>query len=42
MLRATVIDGLTTTEAAVLLDIPVGTVKTRLMRARRELREVIA
>lgn len=42
VLRATVIDGLTTTEAAVLLDIPVGTVKTRLMRARRELREVIA
>jgi RNA polymerase sigma-70 factor (ECF subfamily) len=42
VLRATVLDGLTTSEAAVLLDIPVGTVKTRLMRARRELREVIA
>ncbi|WP_199835048.1 RNA polymerase sigma factor, partial [Streptomyces scabiei] len=39
VLQATVIDGLTTREAAVLLGIPPGTVKTRAMRARRQLRE---
>lgn len=39
VLRATVLDGLTAREAAVLLGIPSGTVKTRLMRARRQLRE---
>ena len=39
VLRATVLDGLTTREAAELLGIPQGTVKTRLMRARRQLRE---
>ena len=33
----TAIDGLTTLEAARLLGIPQGTVKTRLMRARRQL-----
>ncbi|WP_053700921.1 RNA polymerase sigma factor [Streptomyces sp. NRRL F-5755] len=38
VLRATVVDGLTTREAARLLGIPEGTVKTRAMRARRELR----
>jgi RNA polymerase sigma-70 factor (ECF subfamily) len=38
VLRATVVDGLTTREAACLLGIPEGTVKTRAMRARRELR----
>ncbi|MEE1769632.1 RNA polymerase sigma factor [Streptomyces sp. JV185] len=38
VLRATVIDGLTTRETARLLGIPEGTVKTRAMRARRELR----
>jgi RNA polymerase sigma-70 factor (ECF subfamily) len=32
-------ESLTTREVAVALDIPVGTVKTRLVRARRELRE---
>jgi RNA polymerase sigma-70 factor (ECF subfamily) len=42
VLRATVLDGLTTREAAVLLGIPQGTVKSRMRRARRELREVLA
>ncbi|MER5275452.1 RNA polymerase sigma factor [Streptomyces sp. NPDC002809] len=41
VLRATVIDGLTTREAARLLGIPEGTVKTRAMRARRELRAAL-
>ncbi|UGY93609.1 RNA polymerase sigma factor [Streptomyces gobiensis] len=41
VLRATVIDGLTTREAAQLLGIPEGTVKTRAMRARRELRTAL-
>ncbi len=39
VLQATVLDGLTTREAAVLLGIPAGTVKTRAMRARKALRE---
>ncbi|MFD7515417.1 RNA polymerase sigma factor [Streptomyces sp. 4R-3d] len=38
VLRATVVDGLTTRETAQLLGIPEGTVKTRALRARRELR----
>lgn len=42
VLRATVLDGLTTREAAVLLDIPAGTVKTRAMRARAQLRRELA
>ncbi|MEV6399884.1 RNA polymerase sigma factor [Streptomyces sp. NPDC051907] len=42
VLRATVIDGLTTREAAGLLGIPEGTVKTRALRARRELRAALA
>ncbi len=42
VLQATILDGLTTREAGHLLQIPQGTVKTRLMRARRELREALA
>lgn len=38
VIQATVLDGLTTKEAAILLGIPQGTVKTRAARARRELR----
>ncbi|MCX4964796.1 RNA polymerase sigma factor [Streptomyces sp. NBC_00654] len=41
VLRATVIDGMTTREAAQLLGVPEGTVKTRAMRARRELRAAL-
>ncbi|MFE2930401.1 MULTISPECIES: RNA polymerase sigma factor [unclassified Streptomyces] len=41
VLRATVVDGLTTRETARLLGIPEGTVKTRAMRARRELRAAL-
>jgi RNA polymerase sigma-70 factor (ECF subfamily) len=39
VVQATVLDGLTSKEAAHLLGIPVGTVKTRMMRARAQLRE---
>jgi RNA polymerase sigma-70 factor (ECF subfamily) len=42
VIQATVLDGLTTREAARLLGIPQGTVKTRLMRARAQLREALA
>jgi RNA polymerase sigma-70 factor (ECF subfamily) len=42
VIQATVLDGLTTAEAAVLLGIPPGTVKTRAMRARHELRRELA
>ncbi|MFF8697249.1 RNA polymerase sigma factor [Streptomyces sp. NPDC015144] len=41
VLRATVVDGLSTRETARLLGIPEGTVKTRAMRARRELRAAL-
>jgi RNA polymerase sigma-70 factor (ECF subfamily) len=42
VLRATVVDGLTTRETARLLGIPEGTVKTRAMHARTELRATLA
>ncbi|MGH1487942.1 MAG: RNA polymerase sigma factor [Acidimicrobiales bacterium] len=42
VLIATAIDGLTTKEAARALGIPQGTVKTRLMRARKHLQEILA
>ncbi|HKT01148.1 MAG TPA: RNA polymerase sigma factor [Rugosimonospora sp.] len=42
VVQATVLDGLTTREAARLLGIPPGTVKTRMMRARAQLRERLA
>jgi RNA polymerase sigma-70 factor (ECF subfamily) len=38
VVQATVLDGLTTREAGQLLGIPAGTVKTRMMRARAQLR----
>ncbi len=42
VVQSTVLDGLTTREAARLLGIPPGTVKTRMMRARAALREDLA
>ena len=42
VLQATVLDGFTTREAAVLLGIPEGTVKTRAFRARKLLREAMS
>jgi RNA polymerase sigma-70 factor (ECF subfamily) len=42
VVEATVLDGLTTREASVLLGIPSGTVKTRMMRARIQLRGELA
>jgi len=42
VIQATVIDGLTTREAARLLGVPHGTVKTRAMRARQQLRAHLA
>jgi RNA polymerase sigma-70 factor, ECF subfamily len=42
VVQAMVLDGLTARETASLLGIPAGTVKTRMMRARRLLREDLA
>jgi RNA polymerase sigma-70 factor (ECF subfamily) len=42
VLQLTVLDGLSTREAAVLLGIPRGTVKSRLQRARATMREELA
>lgn len=41
VVQATVIDGLSTREAAELLGIPSGTVKSRMSRARQELKEAL-
>jgi len=42
VVQATVLDGLTTREAARLLGIPSGTVKTRMARAKAQMREALA
>lgn len=41
VMLATAIDGLTTKETARLLGVPQGTVKTRMMRARAQLQEIL-
>jgi RNA polymerase sigma-70 factor (ECF subfamily) len=41
VVQATVLDGLTTREAGRLLGIPTGTVKTRMARARVQMREAL-
>ncbi len=42
VVQARILDGLSTREAARLLGIPAGTVKTRLMRAKQIMREQLA
>ena len=41
VVRATILDGLTTREASQLLGVPAGTVKTRMARARAQMREAL-
>ena len=41
VVQATVLDGLTCREAGRLLDLPAGTVKTRMMRAKAEMRRAM-
>jgi RNA polymerase sigma-70 factor (ECF subfamily) len=41
VVQAVFLDGLTSREAARLLGVPAGTVRTRLMRARTHLREAL-
>lgn len=41
VVQAIVLDGLTCEEAGRMLDLPTGTVKTRMMRAKRELKEAL-
>jgi RNA polymerase sigma-70 factor (ECF subfamily) len=42
VVQATIVDGLTSREAGTLLGIPAGTVKTRMMRARAQMRGDLA
>jgi RNA polymerase sigma-70 factor (ECF subfamily) len=42
VVQAVVLDGLTSREAARLLQVPAATVRTRLMRARTQLREALS
>lgn len=42
VVQATLVEGLSTREASTRLGIPVGTVKTRTMRARAQLRKALA
>jgi len=42
VVQATIVDGLTSREAGRLLGIPAGTVKTRMMRARAQMRGELA
>ena len=42
VMTAVVLDGLSSSEAARLLGIPAGTVRTRMLRARTQLREALS